>query len=303
MQAWETIQNSLDTIEANLAEAFTVEDLAEQAALSPFYYQRLFSKLVKKPLREYIKLRRLARASEALRDTDARILDIALLFGFSSHETFTKAFKAAYGITPEQFRKTRPMLNHFDKPDLSLLYTMVDEDVPLISEGLVLSFHRKTLDAPVSFMGISDYIPIAGQVTLGEETGIDLPGVTWNNFHATKHLIPRKENGREVGVAFYGDAPEGSFTYFTGAEVETGAEDARFQTWALPAGHYVICAFEAESFEELVTTAVNKAVKYGERWRAAHHLVMHAYSPEIYYPKGDEEIAYMELWMPVEAEK
>ena len=76
MHAWEAIQTTLDYIETHMDEALEIEALAEQAALSPFYYQRLFSRLVKKPVREYIRLRRLARASIMLREGDARILDI-----------------------------------------------------------------------------------------------------------------------------------------------------------------------------------------------------------------------------------
>jgi len=62
MHAWESIQRVIDHIEANLDEEMEINKLAEIAYLSPFYFQRLFSRLVKKPVREYIKLRRLALA-------------------------------------------------------------------------------------------------------------------------------------------------------------------------------------------------------------------------------------------------
>lgn len=44
MHAWEAIQTTLDYIETHMDEALEIEALAEQAALSPFYYQRLFSR-------------------------------------------------------------------------------------------------------------------------------------------------------------------------------------------------------------------------------------------------------------------
>jgi AraC family transcriptional regulator len=95
MHAWEAIQKSLDYIEANISVNIDIEQHANESALSPFYYQRLFSRLVKKPIREYIKLRRLACAYKSLADKQSRILDIALDCGFGSHETFTRAFKEA----------------------------------------------------------------------------------------------------------------------------------------------------------------------------------------------------------------
>ena len=55
--------------------------------------------------RDYLRYRRLAFALKELRDTDTGILDIALNYGFSSHEAFTRAFKEAYGMTPVDYRK------------------------------------------------------------------------------------------------------------------------------------------------------------------------------------------------------
>lgn len=66
MHAWEQVQLTVDYIEEHFNEKLEVERLAEIAALSPFYFQRLFSRLVKKPVTEYIKLRRMAKATELL---------------------------------------------------------------------------------------------------------------------------------------------------------------------------------------------------------------------------------------------
>ncbi len=85
MHAWESIQKVLEYIEDNLSQSHSSEELAKIAALSPFYFQRLFSRLVGKPVREYVKLRRLARASKSLGGKQSRILDIALDCGFGSH--------------------------------------------------------------------------------------------------------------------------------------------------------------------------------------------------------------------------
>ena len=52
-----------------------------------------------------------AFALKEVRDTDRSILAIALDHGFSSHEAFTRAFKAAYGLTPSAFRaRPRPVV-------------------------------------------------------------------------------------------------------------------------------------------------------------------------------------------------
>ena len=77
MYAWEAIEQSLTFIEEHLTEEIYTEELANIAGLSPFYFQRLFKRLVNKPVQEYVKLRRLAKVIENLGNTEQRILDAA----------------------------------------------------------------------------------------------------------------------------------------------------------------------------------------------------------------------------------
>ena len=127
MHAWEAIQKAVNYIEENLQEEISTEMLAEMVSLSPFYFQRLFKRLVNKSVQEYVKLRRLSKAITQLHADDQRILDVALTYGFSSHANFTRAFKETYGITPEEYKKTRPMLNTFIKPEIAMNYVLIDE--------------------------------------------------------------------------------------------------------------------------------------------------------------------------------
>lgn len=92
MYAWESIHRALNYIEEHLSENINIEKLAKEAALSPYYFQRLFKRLVKKSVNEYVKLRRLAKASESLVKKEKRIIDVALDYGFSDHANFTRAF-------------------------------------------------------------------------------------------------------------------------------------------------------------------------------------------------------------------
>lgn len=61
MHAWEQIQITVDYIEEHTSEEIKIENLAKLASLSQFYYQRLLARLVKKPVMEYVKLRRLQK--------------------------------------------------------------------------------------------------------------------------------------------------------------------------------------------------------------------------------------------------
>ena len=87
------------------SEQITLERLAKRFAYSEYHFSRRFREISGMQLREYLRLRRLAFALKELRDTQRGILDIALDYGFSSHGSFTRAFKSAYGITPSEYRR------------------------------------------------------------------------------------------------------------------------------------------------------------------------------------------------------
>lgn len=299
MHAWEHIQLTIDYIEEHLSEELKIEHLAKLASLSQFYYQRLFTRLVKKPVMEYVKLRRLAKASNALLDKNKRILDIALDFGFSSHETLTRAFKDAFGMTPEAYRTHPVRLNNFARPQLLLNYTLVDENMPLIADGIVLEITRRHILAPECFIGLTIEEPI-NQMPGGGETGIDTLGELWDTFHESKSTIPNlKTNGHELGVAYTG-TKEGYYRYFAGAEALTNNVPEGYAYWEFPKGDYIVCSFEAEDFEHLVMDAVYKAHRYlFETWLPNHKLEVKPYAAERYVTHS-ANTTYMEVWVSPE---
>lgn len=296
MHAWEAIQKTLNHIEEHLGEEIQMEELAEIAVLSLFYYQRLFTRLVKTSVRDYIKLRRLAKSLTMLRDKENRIIDIAMEYGFGSHVTFTRVFKETYGITPSQYRDKPIGLQNFDKPDLLLGYIVVDEGVPLISDGLVLEMNRKFLEEPINFLGVTGYYPFKYGKMFGERTGVDTVGEIWDRFFRILPNISHISEGRWVGVSYHGDAPDGYSGYFVGAEVKKGEKTPGFTYWQLPIREYVVCGFESENHEQMIID-LGKAMKYTRFWLKKHNLIADGFFPELYY-KSTSEISYVELWIP-----
>jgi len=68
-------------------------------------------------------------------------------------------------------------------------------------------------------------------------------------------------------------------------------------TWELPAAEYIVCSFEAESFEELVTSALGKSMNYlFGTWLPKHKLTAQPFSAEK-YADINSEICKMELWI------
>jgi len=300
MHAYEAIEQSLTFIEEHLTNEISTEELANTVGLSPFYFQRLFKRLVNKPVQEYVKLRRLAKVIENLKSTEQRILDVALDYGFSSHANFTRAFKETYGITPESYRRDLPMLNTFARPEVSMNYILVDEGVPLVAGNIVLEIQRRTLEKPEIYLGLETEVRISEQMPAGESTGVDVPGQLWRRYHKEKELLGASlSSGVEMGMSYMGNSAQGCFTYFAGGLVQNIPDRLQdgFVKRELSAGEYIVCRVEAENFEDLVTVALDQASKYlFGIWLPHHNLTTEPFSAEKYY-RDSEGMACMEIWV------
>lgn len=107
-------------IKANQTEETSLAALAAEFGYSETYISRKFREISGMRLRDYLHYRRLAFALVQVRDTERGLLDIALDYGFSSNEAFTRAFTEAYGVTPSAYRRKpvpvvlRTLLHPFD---------------------------------------------------------------------------------------------------------------------------------------------------------------------------------------------
>ena len=144
MQGWiEGFQESIDFIEKNLTEELDIEDIAAKAALSPFYYQRIFGALCGVTVGEYIRARRMTLAAQELNGKDVKVIDIAVKYGYDSPDSFSKAFQKFHGITPSQAKEPGALLRSF--APLHIRITM---------EGGTMMEYRIVEKAPFTIVGV-----------------------------------------------------------------------------------------------------------------------------------------------------
>ncbi len=113
MEWVECIGEAIHYIEDNITDELTIEEIAKQVLLSPFYFQKGFAMLCGFTVGEYIRERRLTLAGSELVSTDKKIIDIALKYGYDSPDSFTKAFTRFHGVTPTAVRKDGAMIKSF----------------------------------------------------------------------------------------------------------------------------------------------------------------------------------------------
>lgn len=99
------IQRAIDYVEANITEEVDLEDVAKQAYSSPFHFQRVFGILCGFTLGDYIRMRRLSLAGEELSKGTAKIIDVAMKYGYDTPESFSRAFTRFHGISPSEARR------------------------------------------------------------------------------------------------------------------------------------------------------------------------------------------------------
>jgi AraC family transcriptional regulator len=99
------VMAAIDRIVGGLDRALDLTELARGASLSPLHFHHVFRGMVGETPLELHRRLRLERAAWQLRRGDAAVTTIAFGAGYESHESFTRAFRDAYAVSPTEFRR------------------------------------------------------------------------------------------------------------------------------------------------------------------------------------------------------
>ncbi len=244
---------------------------------------------------EYVRKRRLARAAYQVANSDLRLLDIALENGFQNHETFTRAFKRMYELTPALYRE-----KSIKPPTYSKLNVLQRKYNPYLG-GIRMNYRTVTKPA---FKVIGYELKTS---TNNGENFQQIPAF-WQNYlkNSWSQNIPNrihKDSSIELGICHRHNMESGEFSYIIGMEAESlegipeglvgheflGAEYAVFTTPKVP----------MEQFSPSIQSTW-KAVF--EEW-FPHSDYEHAGTPEfeLYDERchPDKSLVQMDIYVPI----
>lgn len=105
MHVIKSFNNTVNYIETTLDGEINEKKVAQLSGYSYAMFSRLFSILTNMTLSEYIRSRRLSEAAILLKETNQKIIDIALQYGYESPDAFSNAFKNFHDATPSDVKK------------------------------------------------------------------------------------------------------------------------------------------------------------------------------------------------------
>jgi AraC-like DNA-binding protein len=103
----ESVRKALWFMESRFGGELSLDELSQAAGISRYHFAHVFVSATGQSAMRYIRGRRLSEAARVLANGGPDILNVALDFGYGSHEAFTRAFRDQFGLTPESVRTQR----------------------------------------------------------------------------------------------------------------------------------------------------------------------------------------------------
>lgn len=307
-----TIQSMVNIIERQLDNHFdkdiTLTALARELGYSRHHITRQFKSLTGMTFRDYLRLRRLAYSVIKLRDNEERIIDIAFTCGFNSHEAYTRAFKEAYGITPNEYRKRKiPLVLQTKQYTFDPYYLGIGESSMSKAELQEVTIAVLTLPAH-KFLHVknADADNYFGFWALQEK----IPGQNCNTICGLLDSIKEKldsmtgkigEFDGQIGANFYDEAGKKGYAY--GIRIPAGyVRELPKQMLCIdvPQRDYVVFSHPPFDYEKIggsVCEAVETAFCNYDFAKAGF---MHDKSAMIYQIHSPEYVGYR-LYVPVKS--
>ncbi|HDR6311046.1 TPA: AraC family transcriptional regulator [Bacillus cereus] len=158
MDSLKNMNAAMQYIENNLTDEIDFKEVAKIAYCSEYHFKRMFSFLAGISLSEYIRCRRLTLAAFELKDSDVKVIDVAIKYGYNSPDSFARAFQNLHGITPSEARNSSRSLKAYSPMAFQLSIQGGNEMNYRIEEKEQFQIIGITKRVPIVFNGVNEEI-------------------------------------------------------------------------------------------------------------------------------------------------
>ena len=266
-------------IEENLTDRIEYEKLGQIACCSAYHFQRMFAYIAGVPLSEYIRRRRMSLAAVDLQGGDAKIIDVAAKYGYSSPTAFNRAFQSVHGVNPSSVRAEGAALKSFPPLTIKIVVKGAEE----------MNYRIETRDA---FRVVGRSRPMSREI---EQNFVEVP-MMWQEAvedGTLERIIPLMDGQPRgiLGVCACGDGEE--WRYYIAAATSAEAGDGLEE--------YVVPAFTWAVFPG---SGTGKSIQELEKRVVTEWLPTSGYEfcdgpdVEVYFDPDPQDTAF-EVWIPV----
>ncbi|MFB9328975.1 helix-turn-helix domain-containing protein [Paenibacillus aurantiacus] len=295
MEWLKRMNRAIDYIEANLDGEIELGEVARMACCSTYQFQRTFSFITDVTLAEYIRRRRLTLAALELQDGgSAKVVDIAMKYGYESPVSFARAFHALHGITPAMARQDGIALKAY--PRLSFLIT--------IKGAEAMNYRIET-------KGSFDVFGIEGVFrTDGSGEAPQTPAQLWERHHANGDVKRLEARAGELpsfvgqylhpvhAVCSYRKTGPDTFPYMLCAFKDEASDTDGYTTVTIPAHTWAIFPSEPHTWDQFGNTIETLYRRFYTEWLpTAGYEQVDGVEFEMYGAK--DGLNYVELWFAV----
>lgn len=127
MEWIERLNKAINYIEEHITEKINYEQVAKVACCSTYHFQRMFAYMANVPLSEYIRRRRMSLAAVELQNSEKKIIDVALKYGYTSPTAFNRAFQKIHGVAPSLVKEGGIELRAYPPISFKIIIKGADE--------------------------------------------------------------------------------------------------------------------------------------------------------------------------------
>ncbi|MCL2407005.1 MAG: AraC family transcriptional regulator [Defluviitaleaceae bacterium] len=298
---WLTRMNAaLTYVEGNLDGEINHAELAKIACCSSHNFFRVFSFTTNVSLSEYIRRRRLTLAALELQNSDIKVIDVAVKYGYDSPVSFARAFHALHGVTPTEARADGVTLKAYPKMSFQISIKGEKEMDYRIEarEGFQVFGIEEVFEVEAGLHGYEkdnlkrkpadlwEECLTDGRVDKLEEAAGDLPAFVGKNL------------GKVNAICDYKETAPGTFPYMLCAFRGASSKIDGYTVADVPAHTWAIFPSEKHPWSELGNTIETLYKRIFSEWLpTSNYEQVGDLDMELY--GGDEEYSYIEIWLAV----